>query len=142
MIIINGENKILGRLGTFVAKKLILGEEVAILNSEKVVIVGEKVKILNKYKHRRNLGRASMPPFYPRRPDLLLKRCLRGMVPRKKSSGRDAFSRLKCYIGIPTEFKNAKFVDVSNAEFNTDSDFLKMGELSIGLGYDKFKQDI
>ena len=41
-LIINAEESIVGRLASFVAKKLILRNKVIILNSEKAIIFGSK----------------------------------------------------------------------------------------------------
>ena len=51
-MIINAENMILGRLGAYVAKKSLLGEEVKIVNCKDAVIIGKKDVILRKYKQR------------------------------------------------------------------------------------------
>ena len=100
-IIIDGEGAVLGRLGTFVAKALLKGDVVEIINSEKVIVSGDKKTLIKKIQEKRDMGRgASLKgPKYIRQEDRLLKRMLRGMLPRNKARGREAFKNLKCYIG-------------------------------------------
>jgi LSU ribosomal protein L13P len=56
MIYIDGDNHIYGRLSTYVAKQLLLGEEVVIVNASKIAITGSRKFILEKFNHRRNIG--------------------------------------------------------------------------------------
>ena len=100
-IIIDGNGAVLGRLGTFVAKALFKGDSVEIINSENVVISGDKKTFVKKIQGKRDMGRGSSMkgPIYIRQEDRLLKRMLRGMLPRNKARGREAFNNLKCYIG-------------------------------------------
>ena len=44
-------------------------------------------------------GSSLKGPKYSRVADRLVKRMIRGMLPREKAKGRDAIRRLKCYIG-------------------------------------------
>lgn len=107
--IIDGENAILGRLASIVAKRLLNGENLIVINTEKIVITGPKRWILNEYKqrlHRRTLTAPWKGPFQPRRPDRLFKRTVRGMLPWKTPHGRLAYKRLRAYIGVPEEYAN------------------------------------
>lgn len=97
---VNGENAILGRLGSFVAKKLLQGDEVVVVNSEKVVISGEVNVTVEKIRNLRKKGGASQKgPDMPKLSDRMLKRKIRGMLPWDKAKGRDAYKRLRCEIG-------------------------------------------
>jgi LSU ribosomal protein L13P len=40
-------------------------------------------------------------PKYPKTPDRLFKRMVRGMLPKEKAMGREALKRLYVYIGTP-----------------------------------------
>ncbi len=108
MITINGENRIFGRLCSYVAKKLLdTKEQVVILNSEKVVISGDKKEILARYLEKKDRGGKGNPlknPKYPRYPDRLVKRCVRGMLPRN-AKGSFALKRLKVYINVPDKYE-------------------------------------
>ncbi len=137
MILINGENHILGRLSSIVAKKLLDGEEVVIVNAEKIAIIGDKDIILEKYKDRINLSAKGNPhrgPKFPRMPDRIVRRAIRGMLPFKRARGREAFRRLKVFIGIPNELKDKSFKEIPEAVLKGEKDFIYVKELSKLLG--------
>jgi len=131
--IIDGTGLTLGRLGTHAAKRLLSGEEIVIVNSEKAIISGKKLSIKNRYKKKRELGTYRKGPFFPRMPDMIVKRTIRGMIPYQTPHGRAAFKRLKCYIGIPEQFKGVNFEKIDIAK-KTPADFLTIEELSKFLG--------
>ena len=114
-IIIDAEGGIFGRLCSFAAKKALEGNEIIILNSEKVVISGNKKDIIGKYSELSKKGGHSLKgPKYPRIPYVMLKRGIRGMMPDfRRGQGREAFKRVRCYDGIPNEFKDEKTLRIS-----------------------------
>ena len=134
-IIIDAEGATLGRLCTNAAKNLLKGEEISIINSEKAIISGKKSMIKKRYKQKKEVGTYRKGPFFPRMPDRIVKRTIRGMIPYQTPSGRAAFKRLKCYIGIPKEFEGKKFEKIKDAEKNP-IDFITIMELSKYLGSD------
>lgn len=104
MVIIDGNDSILGRLATNIAKKLLEGEEVHLVNAENIVISGTTKSVFLKYLERRNLTNKQDPtraPKWPKMPDMMVKRIIRGMLPIKKTRGREAFKKLRVYIGNP-----------------------------------------
>jgi large subunit ribosomal protein L13 len=103
MMIVDAEGAILGRLAANVAKRLLLGEEVVVVNAEKAVVTGGKKHILAEYKEMHDKGHRYKGPFFPKEPHMIVKRTVRGMLPWKTSRGRDAFKRLKVHIGVPEE---------------------------------------
>jgi len=109
-IYINGENHVLGRLASYVAKLLLKGYRVYVVNAEKIVITGKWKVVLEEWKHKiLERGDWYKGPFYPKRPDRIFKRVVRGMLPKNKK-GREALKGLKVYIGVPEEFSNKNFV--------------------------------
>jgi len=131
--IIDASGAILGRLSTLTAKRLLNGEEIAVVNSEKAIISGKKSAIKNRYKEKRDVGTYRKGPFFPRKPDMIVKRTIRGMIPYQTPHGRTAFKRLKCYIGVPKEFEGKKFESIKSAE-KQPVDFVTIDELSKSLG--------
>lgn len=107
-IIVDGKNKVLGRLGSSVSKELLKGNSVDIINSEEVLVSGNIEKFVERIKILRRKGRGGSlkGPKYIRKSDLLLKRMIRGMLPWDKPKGREAHKRLKCYIGEENEKKD------------------------------------
>lgn len=142
MKIIDATNLIFGRMAASVAKLALSGEQVAVVNCEKAIISGKSKMILEDYKHRRERKGFTMSgPFYPRRADMMVKRAVRGMLPKKHWAegcrGRIAFSRVKCYLGVPDEFKGKKIETIkgASAEKLKIPYHIKLGELSNLLGY-------
>jgi len=143
-MIINAEGHILGRLCTFVAKKALLGEDVIVVNAEKAVISGNRDVIFRKELEKlkiRNLGNPKKGPFHQKRPDRFVRRSIRGMLPWKKSRGREAFKRVMVYIGIPEEeirkrhnidIKKAKIEDLN--EMKKDIKGITVGEVCRFIG--------
>jgi large subunit ribosomal protein L13 len=131
--IIDASGAILGRLSTYTAKRLLKGEEIAVVNSEKAIISGKKSSIKNRYKKKREIGTYRKGPFFPKMPDKIVKRTIRGMIPYQTPHGRIAFKRLKCYIGVPKEFEGKKFEIIKDVE-KQPIDYLTIEELSRSLG--------
>ncbi len=131
--IIDAQGATLGRLCTTVAKDLLNGEEIAIINAEKAVISGKKRKIKEQYKKKREVGTYRKGPFFPRSPEKIVKRSVRGMIPYQKPHGREAFKRLKCYIGVPEQFEGKKPEIIENTK-QQHVNCITIKELSIYLG--------
>jgi large subunit ribosomal protein L13 len=131
--IIDADGAILGRMCTNVAKRLLNNEEIAIVNSEKAVITGKKSALKKRYMLKREVGTYRKGPFFPRMPDRLVKRTVRGMLPYQTPHGRKAFKKLRCYIGVPKEFEGKKFEVIKDAE-KQPVEYITVGELSKSLG--------
>lgn len=131
--IIDATGATLGRLSTVTAKRLLGGEEIAIVNSEKAIISGKKPAIKKRYQQKREVGTYRKGPFYPRMPDQIVKRTIRGMIPYQTPHGREAFKRLKCYNGVAKEFEGKKFEVIDGAK-KQPVDFVTVEELSRFLG--------
>ena len=131
--IIDAQGAILGRMCTTVAKRLLDGEQIAIVNSEKAIITGKKSAIKERYKQKRDVGTYRKGPFFPRMPDRIVKRSVRGMIPYQTPHGRTAFKNLKCYIGIPKEFEGETFEKVEDAK-KEPVEYMTIEELSRQLG--------
>ncbi|MEK6847980.1 MAG: 50S ribosomal protein L13 [Nanoarchaeota archaeon] len=117
--IIDGTNAVMGRLASYAAKQALLGEEIVILNCEKVIITGSRKDIMEKFESRRKkIGSGQKGPKYSRLAHLIVKRAVRGMLSHRSGRGKEAFRRIKCYQGVPEEFKDAKKI-VSGKEKKT-----------------------
>jgi len=117
-MIIDATNLLVGRMATRVAKKALLGEAIDIVNCEKAVISGNKKQILEKYMNALQRGEIRKGPYVYRKPDLFVKRVIRGMLPRKRARGREALSRIMCHIGVPEELKNKKADTITAADYS------------------------
>jgi len=131
-MIIDAKDLIAGRMGAFVAKQLLLGETVDIVNAEKAVISGRKNVVFAKYEHKVERGTPRKGPFWPRMPHMMLKRIIRGMLPFKQAKGRVAYKRLKCYIGTPKQFEGQKQEELKQYHKSTLSQarYVTIGQIS------------
>ncbi len=135
-IYIDGEMHVAGRLASHVAKIALEGKNVVILNSEEVILTGSKSHIVAKYKNRiKKIGYRHKGPFWPKRPDDILRRTIKRMLPYKKSRGSEAFKRIKTYIGIPEKFSEAKLEKIPKAMLHEDEiKFITIKDLSKEIG--------
>jgi large subunit ribosomal protein L13 len=118
--VINGDGLLLGRLASLVAQRGLAGEQIAIVNVEKVIISGSRARVLANYRHKRERGASGnrWGPFVPRRPDHLMKRTIRGMLPYKRPRGVEAMKAIKCYVGVPVEFAGKEMEVLEAAHMN------------------------
>jgi large subunit ribosomal protein L13 len=133
--VIDASGLILGRLAANVAKRLLNGEEIVIVNAEKAIITGGKEDIIAHFRHRRDVGGDRKGPHYPRTPHMMLKRSVRGMLPFYKPRGRAAYKRLLVHISVPKEFKGKKFQSVEGASELSTERYMALGDVSKVLGY-------
>ena len=112
---VNGEDLILGRVASFVAKKALLGEKVNILNCEKIIITGSKKDVFGKYKNLSDKGQVNQGPYLSRTADRFVRRAVKRMLPYKKARGKEAFKRIMCHIGVPEKFSSQKLEKVGDA---------------------------
>ena len=131
--VIDASGAVLGRMASIVAKRLLKGEEIAIVNAEKAIILGDEQRVKQEYREKREIGTQRKGPFFPRMPHMIVKRTIRGMLPYQQPKGREAMKRLKCYIGVPDEYKDANMERVGIPE-KKPYKYITIEELSRYLG--------
>ena len=126
---------ILGRLASNVAKLALDGENVDIINAEKVIITGSKTQMIQKYRDMRQKGSKERGPFFPKNADRILKRTIRGMVPYNKSRGREAIKRVRTFIGVPEGLEGDPFriEDAAIGRLGRKK-YITLGEISLSIG--------
>jgi len=99
-VVYDGEGCVFGRLASAVAKDLLKGNSVDVINCGGIVVSGDKRVFAKKVLAKREMGSGGSlkGPKYPRVADRLVKRMIRGMLPRDRMKGQDAYRRLKCYV--------------------------------------------
>jgi large subunit ribosomal protein L13 len=132
--VIDADGNVLGRLCTSVAKRILKGEEVVVVNAEKAIVTGNKEDILAQYKQKKDRGKVIHGPFYPRRADLILKRTVRGMLPWDRPKGRDAYRLLKVYVGVPKELEAVEKLKLMGATNLSRDRYVTLSEVSEHLG--------
>ena len=134
--VIDGTNAVLGRLAATVAERLQKGEEITIINAEKVIITGNPNMVKKKWLQKYETGDPHHGPWWPKRPDLMLHRSIRGMMAYKKKTGRDALKKLKVFMG--TAGIDAAKTEKMTREIKTN--FITLGELATVVGGWKAEQ--
>ncbi len=135
-IIIDAKGLILGRMASIIAKSLLQGESVIVLNAEKAAISGKRLQIVKERKTFLEVGHPRKGPYHPRRPDRIVRRTIRGMLPWKKPKGRQAYKRLRVYLGAPKEFEGKETQTIIDARAEKlKSPYITVGELAKEIGW-------
>jgi large subunit ribosomal protein L13 len=131
-VVVDARDCILGRVASQVAERALDGERVAVVNAERAVITGREEQVKERYQTRRNLG-SDQGPHYPKRPDRIFKRAIRGMLPHKKPRGREAFENVRVYVGNPYD-DEAEVLDETSLDRLSNIKFVSLGDVSESLG--------
>lgn len=139
VVYVDATNQIAGRLCSKVAKLLLSGKMVTVVNAEKALISGSRTSIVTEWSKKLEISSKVNPiygPIHPRRPDNILHRMVRGMVPRKKPKGDTAMKRLRVYIGVPDKIKSKQLTQFEDAAARRPIPvYVTMTELSKTLGW-------
>ncbi len=134
--IINADGLILGRMASIIAKRLLNNEEIIIVNAERAVLSGKKKSKVIEAKKFLEVGHPKMGPFHYRRPDRIVRRTVRGMLPYKQPKGKQAHKRLRVYIGMPDEFKDQKMETLIDAQAKKlTCPYFTLGEFAKEIGW-------
>ncbi|MHA1689336.1 MAG: 50S ribosomal protein L13 [Promethearchaeota archaeon] len=147
-LLLDAKDKILGRFCSQVAKKLLLGQHVVVINAKDAIISGNKRAIHEKYLARLKIRTATNPrrgPFHERRPDTFMRRVIKQMLPRKKLRGKEALSRVHVYIGdIPERLKkrygkliSAEIKNADKRRLSYYNKFITLDNLCSRIGWNK-----
>lgn len=138
-IVVDGTNLIAGRLASHVAKLLLKGNRVSIVNCEEIMISGTRSNIIKEYRDFLEINSIIHPdhgPVHPRRPDTIMTRMIRGMLPRKKTSGITAHKRLRAYIGAPKQLRSLKKIQFDKAKISrSTANYTTMADLGRTIGW-------
>lgn len=129
--VIDAEGAVLGRLASEVAKQLLMGQKIVIVNAEKAIVSGEPARTTKRFFEKRERG-SHKGPFYPKQPDRLLRHVIRGMLPHRKQRGRDALKNLKVFIGCPQNYVSSEKIGKSAEELSCKH--ITLAELCRKLG--------
>jgi len=134
-MIIDAKNKIVGRVATYAAKQALLGHSVHVVNCKDSVMTGNRKKILERYEQKRSMGVHSKGPFHIRTPERLVKRIIRGMLPKHRARGYDAMARVRCYNSIPANLQDKETIKLEKADVGkTSTTFVYISTITKHLG--------
>ena len=139
IVVVDATNCIAGRMCSHVSKLLLQGNRVAIVNAEKAMLSGNRYKTIDSYKEHLGINSVTNPihgPFHPRRPDTILSKMIRGMVPKRKPDGISAFKRLRVYMGVPEGMKSAKMESFDDSKITKpESYYISIAEVAKQIGW-------
>jgi len=72
--VIDASGLILGRMSSIIAKRLLQGENIVIINAEKAVISGKRKPVIRERKEFLEVGHPWKGPYHYRRPDRIVRR--------------------------------------------------------------------
>jgi len=131
-VVVDARDCIMGRVASNVAERALDGESVAVVNAEQAVITGTEEDIFETYNKRAELGSDS-GPYYPKRPDGVFKRAIRGMLPYKQQDGREAFENVRVYVGNPFD-EDGEIIEGTSLDRLSTIRFVTVGDVSKELG--------
>lgn len=138
-VTVDATNCIAGRICSHVSKILLQGKMVSVVNADKAMLSGNKYATIQAYKKDLEVSSATNPvhgPFHPRRPDTILTRMVRGMLPKRKPNGKVALKKLRVYNGIPERLKKAEFETFDDCKITKSSSYyVTVGEIAKQIGW-------
>jgi large subunit ribosomal protein L13 len=138
-VVVDATNHIAGRLCSYVAKMLLKGDNVVVLNAEKAMLSGDRYSTIRQWHEYLEIGSIVNPihgPFHARRPDTIITRMVRGMVPKRKPKGITAMKRLRVYIGVPKNYAGVKGKEFDDAKIRKPvSYYTSMHDLAKLIGW-------
>ncbi len=129
MKVVDGKNAVMGRLASYVAKEVLKGEEIVVVNCDEVIITGNRKNIEEEFEAtRKRVGSTQKGPKISRIPERIVKRAIRGMLPnvRHNGRGRKAFKGIRCYAKVPKEFENMERIELKH----TRNKFINVKDLA------------
>ncbi|KAF0991283.1 hypothetical protein HZS_2088 [Henneguya salminicola] len=133
-IIIDGENHMLGRLSSRIAKQLLLGKKIVVVRCEGICMSGKykrmecnsfhlKVDKFKMYLRKRVNTNPRKGPFHFRSPAKMLIKSVRGiieivnsgMLPSRTERGKKVLLNLSTFVGVPQKYASQKKMVVPSA---------------------------
>lgn len=138
-VVVNGEGQILGRLATEVVRLLKEGKRVDIINAEKIVISGPRERVVSGYMLLFSVGTLFNPYRQgirrPRSPINLVKRTIRGMLP-KTPKGERMLRRVRVYVSVPASLQGKESIRFADADVKRlKGKYITVGELARVMGW-------
>ncbi|MDH5779360.1 MAG: 50S ribosomal protein L13 [Candidatus Bathyarchaeota archaeon] len=135
-VVVDAKGLILGRMASTIAKRLLQGENIIIMNAEKAVISGKRLSRIKEAKKKLEIGHPKKGPFHPRRPEEIVRRTIRGMLPRRKPKGQQAYRRLKVFVDVPQELKETETQTIPDAKSEKlKCPYITVGKLAKEIGW-------
>ena len=135
-VVIDANGLILGRMASTIAKRLLQGENIIIVNAEKAVISGKRLSRVKEAKEKLEIGHPKKGPFHPRRPEQIVRRTVRGMLPRRKPKGQQAYRRLRVFVEVPEKLRDEETQTILDAKAEKlRCPYITVGKLAKEIGW-------
>ena len=139
-IVVDATNHIAGRLSSNVAKLLLQGHRVTVINCEKIMMSGTRSNQIQEYREFLEINSIinyKHGPVHYRRPDTIIAKMIRQMLPfDRKPSGKLAFQRLRSYIGAPNDTKPIEKIQFEKALIKREaSNYTTLAEICRVIGW-------
>lgn len=140
-IVVDAENALLGRLASSVAKLLIMGFRVHVVNVEKALVSGDRKMVIESYKlllrvkTHRNPYKQSIKR--PRNPIAIFKSSVKRMLPKHGWRRITLIKNLKAHIGVPSEYGGRELIRIvdTHTEYTGRRDTVSLSEIAKALGW-------
>lgn len=136
--IVDANGLILGRMCSIIAKRLLRGEKILVVNAEKAVLSGRRKSKVKEAHVFLEVGKPVTGPFHYRRPDTLFRRTVRGMLPFKQPKGKQAYKRLRVFMGMPDDLADQKAEILEEARATKlQCPYFSLGDLAREIGWNQ-----
>jgi len=126
-----------GRVASKIAKEVVKGEKVIVLNAEEAVIVGNPEATMEKYKTRTQVKVLSNPhygPKYERIPSKMFRRMVRGMLPNRPRAVERYIKMVTVYNKTPKLVPKEDTKSFEEFKYSERHKALTLGEIAKALG--------
>ena len=139
-VVVDATNHIAGRLASNVAKLLLQGQRVTVVNCEKIMMSGNRDNQIKEYREFLEINSIinyKHGPVHYRRPDTLMAKMIRQMLPfDRKPSGKIAYAKLRTYIGAPNDTKPIEKIQFEKALITrAASNYTPLAEICRVIGW-------
>jgi large subunit ribosomal protein L13 len=127
-------------MATRIAKLLMEGWEVKVINAEKAVLSGDPRMVVRGYQILLDV-KVHTNPYRnkikrPRTPIGIIKDAVKGMLPKHNARGREALRRLKVYIGEPEDVPKEEAIRFPDADaVRLSGKYITVGEVARRMGW-------
>lgn len=139
---VDAAGQIVGRMCSRIAKLLLSGNSVVVVNAEKALFSGHRSNVMGDFLDKLKIASVVHPkhgPFHPRTPSGILTRTVRGMIPRTKPRGMSAMKRLRVYEEIPEGMEKMTFTIFDEAKATKPlAYYVPLGEVAERIGWKTF----
>ena len=139
-VVVDATNHIAGRLASNVAKLLLQGQRVTVVNCEKIMMSGKRETQIREYREFLEINSIinyKHGPVHYRRPDTMMAKMIRQMLPfDRKPSGKIAYAKLRTYIGAPNDTKPIEKIQFEKALIRkAASNYTPLAEICRVIGW-------